>query len=105
MLMKEKFEIVDKYFMVMTINLILTETNIKLYCLEHELYISISRIKRSLFKKGCYLKLLLCPLSFEADVIKDEVAFFQAVKSRINKFSPFGGKSDFEIDSYQANSR
>jgi type I restriction enzyme R subunit len=36
--------------------------------------------------------------SFEADVIKDEVAFFQAVKSRINKFSPSGGKSDFEID-------
>ncbi|MBF6598501.1 MAG: type I restriction endonuclease subunit R [Fermentimonas sp.] len=33
-----------------------------------------------------------------AETIKDEVAFFQAVKSRINKFSGSGGKSDFEVE-------
>ena len=36
--------------------------------------------------------------SAEADVIKDEVAFFQAVKSRINKFSSNGVKSDYEVE-------
>ena len=36
--------------------------------------------------------------SFEADVIKDDVAFFQAVKARINKFNPSGVKSNYEID-------
>ena len=36
--------------------------------------------------------------STEADKIKDEVAFFQAVKSRINKFSSNGVKSDYEVE-------
>ena len=36
--------------------------------------------------------------SAEADSIKDEVAFFQAVKSRINKFSSNGVKSDYEVE-------
>ena len=34
----------------------------------------------------------------DADRIKDGVAFFQAVKSRINKFNSNGVKSDFEIE-------
>lgn len=36
--------------------------------------------------------------SAEADSIKDEVAFFQALKSRINKFSSNGVKSDYEVE-------
>ena len=36
--------------------------------------------------------------SFEAELIKDQVAFFQAIKSRINKFTPSGGKSDAEVE-------
>src|SRR5690554_2871162 len=36
--------------------------------------------------------------SSPAEAIKDEVAFFQAVKARINKFSGTGGKSDFEVE-------
>ncbi|MBP8084877.1 MAG: type I restriction endonuclease subunit R [Cloacibacterium sp.] len=36
--------------------------------------------------------------SAEADSIKDEVAFFQAIKSRINKFSSNGVKSDYEVE-------
>ena len=35
--------------------------------------------------------------SEEAEVIKDHVAFFQAIKSRIAKFTPSGGKSDAEL--------
>ena len=34
-----------------------------------------------------------------AERIKDEVAFFQAIKSRINKFTPVGGKTNFQVDS------
>ena len=37
--------------------------------------------------------------SFEAEKIRDEIAFFQAVKSRINKFTPSGFKSNIEVDS------
>jgi type I restriction enzyme R subunit len=36
--------------------------------------------------------------SFESEQIKDEVAFFQAIKSRINKFTPSGGKTDFQVN-------
>ena len=36
--------------------------------------------------------------SFEANTIKDEVAFFQAVKSRINKFNPSNRRSNYEVD-------
>ncbi len=34
----------------------------------------------------------------DAEAIKDEVAFFQAVKARINKFTGSGVKSDFEVE-------
>lgn len=37
--------------------------------------------------------------SFEAEKIRDKIAFFQAVKSRINKFTPSGFKSNIEVDS------
>lgn len=33
-----------------------------------------------------------------AERIKDHIAFFQAIKSRINKFSPTGGKTDAEVN-------
>jgi type I restriction enzyme R subunit len=36
--------------------------------------------------------------SLESEQLRDGVAFFQAVKSRINKFTPSGFKSDMEID-------
>lgn len=36
--------------------------------------------------------------SEEAESIRDQVAFFQAVKARINKFVPSGGKSDFQVE-------
>lgn len=33
-----------------------------------------------------------------ANQIKDHIAFFQAIKSRISKFSPWGGKTDAELN-------
>jgi len=36
--------------------------------------------------------------SYESDKLKDQVAFFQAIKSRINKFTPSGGKTDRQVD-------
>lgn len=36
--------------------------------------------------------------SLDAEAIKDEVAFFQAVKTRINKFTGSGVKSDYEVE-------
>ena len=36
--------------------------------------------------------------SEEAEKIKDDVAFFQAVKARLNKFTRVGGRSDFEVE-------
>jgi len=36
--------------------------------------------------------------SEEAERVRDHIAFFQAVKVRINKFTPSGGKSDIEVD-------
>ena len=36
--------------------------------------------------------------SFESEQIRDEVAFFQAIKARINKFTPIGGKSDRQVE-------
>jgi len=36
--------------------------------------------------------------SLESEVIKDHIAFFGAVKSRINKFTPSGGKTDHQVN-------
>jgi len=37
--------------------------------------------------------------SDESEIIKDQVALFQAIKSRINKFIPSGGKTDKQVES------
>ncbi len=37
--------------------------------------------------------------SYASETIKDDVAFFQAIKSRINKFTPTSGKTDAQVDS------
>jgi len=52
-----------------------------------------------MFKPEMLLKLIRFNTVFESEEIKDEVAFFQAIKSRINKFTPSGGKTDSQVDS------
>ncbi len=41
---------------------------------------------------------VMAVLSDESEVIKERIAFFQAIKARINKFTPSGGKTDFQVD-------
>ncbi|EKD24501.1 MAG: Type I restriction-modification system restriction subunit [uncultured bacterium (gcode 4)] len=36
--------------------------------------------------------------TYEAESIRDQIAFFQAVKARINKFTPWSGKTDKEVE-------
>jgi len=102
-LMKEKYEIVEQMFHGYDYkSYFKTETNIKLQILlGAQNFILASQDLKARFLKEIMLlskAFAMSTPSFEADIIKDEVAFFQAVKSRINKFSPSGGKSAFEID-------
>ncbi|MDA9330565.1 type I restriction endonuclease subunit R [Flavobacteriaceae bacterium] len=102
-LMKEKFEIVEQMFHRYDYkSYFKAETNIKLQILlgAQNFILASQELKDRFLKEIMLLSkaFAMSTPSFEADVIKDEVAFFQAVKSRINKFSPSGGKSDFEID-------
>ncbi|MDA8969989.1 type I restriction endonuclease subunit R [bacterium] len=102
-LMKEKFEIVEQMFHRYDYkSYFKAETNIKLQILlgAQNFILTSQELKDRFLKEIMLLSkaFAMSTPSFEADVIKDEVAFFQAVKSRINKFSPSGGKSDFEID-------
>ena len=102
-LMKEKFEIVEQMFHGYDYkSYFKAETNIKLQILlgAQNFILASQELKDRFLKEIMLLSkaFAMSTPSFEADVIKDEVAFFQAVKSRINKFSPSGGKSDFEID-------
>jgi len=102
-LMKEKFEIVEQMFHRYDYkSYFKAETNIKLQILlgAQNFILASQELKDRFLKEIMLLSkaFSMSTPSFEADVIKDEVAFFQAVKSRINKFSPSEGKSDFEID-------
>ena len=102
-LMKEKFEIVEQMFHDYDYRAYFkATTNTKLQILlGAQNFILESQDLKDRFLKQIMLlskAFAMSTPSFEADAIKDEVAFFQAVKSRINKFTPSGTKSDFEID-------
>ena len=103
-LMKEKFEIVEQMFYGYDFKAYFNaETNIKLQVLlgAQNFILASQDLKDRFLKEITALSKVFAMSipSFEADVIKNEVAFFQAVKSRINKFNPVGIKSDYEIDS------
>jgi type I restriction enzyme R subunit len=102
-LMKEKFEIVEQMFHNYDYKTFFkAETNIKLQILlgAQNFILSTEKLKDRFLKEITALSKLFAMSipSFEADVIKDDVAFFQAVKARINKFTPSGVKSDYEVD-------
>lgn len=103
--MKSKFEIVEQmfytfdyleYFKTEDINkklqILLSATN---FILKDE------KLKdRFLGELTALSKLYVMSVpSFESEQIRDFIAFFQAVKSRINKFTPSGFKSNIEVDS------
>jgi len=102
-LMKEKFEIVEQMFYNYDCKAYFkAETNKKLQILlgAQNFILGDEKLKDRFLKEVTSLSKLFAMSipSFEADVIKNEVAFFQAVKARINKFSSNGVKSDYEVD-------
>ena len=101
--MKEKFEIVGQmlngfdfkaYFRV--------DTAQKLQVLlgAQNCILSDEKLKERYLKEVTLLSKLFAMSipSPDAEAIKDEVAFFQAVKARINKFTGSGVKSDYEVE-------
>ena len=102
-LMKEKFEIVEQMFHSYDYKeYFKAPTNKKLQILlgAQNFILSGEKLKERFLKEVTSLSKLFAMSipSFDADVIKDDVAFFQAVKARINKFTPSGAKSDYEVD-------
>lgn len=102
-LMREKFEIVEQMFHGFDYKVYFrSETNVKLQTLlgAQNFILKTKDLKDRFLKEITALSKVFAMSipSFEADTIKDEVAFFQAVKSRINKFNPSGIKSSFEVD-------
>ena len=69
-----------------------SETNVKLQILlaAQNFILDTQELKERFLKEITALSKVFAMSipSFEANTIKDEVAFFQAVKSRINKFNP-----------------
>lgn len=101
--MKEKFEIVEQMFNGFNFKAYFkADTSQKLQVLLGAQNFILSNIKlKERFLKEVTLLSKFFAMSipaFEAEVIKDEVAFFQAVKARIIKFTGRGVKSDFEIE-------
>ena len=102
-LMKEKFEVVEQMFHGYDYKAYFeSDTNTKLQILlgAQNFILESKKLKDRFLKEIISLSkaFAMSIPSFEADLIKDEIAFFQAVKSRINKFNPSGIKSDFEVD-------
>ena len=101
--MLEKFEIVEQQFNGFDYKAYFTaETNKKLQVLlsaQNFILASENLKDRFLQEITALSKLFAMSVpSLQADRIKDEVAFFQAVKARINKFTPSGTKSDYEVE-------
>jgi len=101
--MLEKFEIVEQQFNGFDYKAYFTaETNKKLQVLlgaQNFILVSENLKDRFLREVTALSKLFAMSVpSIQADRIKDDVAFFQAVKARINKFTPSGTKSDYEVE-------
>lgn len=101
--MLEKFEVVDQQFHGYDYKAYFSaETNIKLQILlGAQNFILQSEDLKNRFLKETTLLSKLFAMSIpspQADNIKDDVAFFQAVKARINKFTGASSKSDYEVE-------
>ena len=102
-LMKEKFEIVEQMFHNFEYKeFFKVGTNQKLQILlgAQNFILANDKLKDRFLKEVTSLSKLFAMSipSFDADIIKDKVAFFQAVKARISKFSSSGVKSDYEVE-------
>jgi len=101
--MKEKFEIVEQMFNGFDYKAYFNvDTAGKLQVLlgAGNFILSDVKLKDRFLKEVTTLSKLFAMSipSPDAQALKDEVAFFQAVKARINKFSGNGIKSDYEVE-------
>lgn len=101
--MKEKLEIVEQMFNgydFMAYFNANTSQKLQILLGAQNFILSDEKLKERYLKEVTLLSKLFAMSipSPDAEVIKDVVAFFQAVKSRINKFSGNNVKSDFEVE-------
>ena len=101
--MKEKFEIIEQMFNGFDFKAYFkVDTAQKLQVLlgAQNFILADQKLKDRFLKEVTLLSKLFAMSipSPDAEEIKDEVAFFQAVKSRINKFTGIGVKSDYEVE-------
>jgi type I restriction enzyme, R subunit len=101
--MNEKFEIIEQMFNGFDFKAYFkVDTAQKLQVLlgAQNFILSDIKLKERYLKEVTLLSKLFAMSipSPDAEVIKDEVAFFQAVKARINKFTGSGVKSDYEVE-------
>ncbi len=101
--MKEKFEIVEQMFNGFDFKQYFkVDTAQKLQVLlGAQNFILADQKSKDRFLKEVTLLSKLFAMSIpspEAEVLKDGVAFFQAVKARLNKFTGSGVKSDYEVE-------
>ena len=101
--LKTKFEIVEQMFHGFDYQKYFTVENnekLKVLLLASNFILQEEKLKdRFIAEINALSKLFVMAVpSPETDDIRDEVAFFQAVKARINKFIPSGGKSDKQVD-------
>ncbi|MCH1538527.1 MAG: DUF3387 domain-containing protein [Flavobacteriaceae bacterium] len=102
-LMQEKFEVVEQMFHGFDYKAYFkAETNIKLQILlgAQNFILTTKDLKDRFLKEITALSKIFAMSipSSEANLIKNDVAFFQAIKSRIIKFNPSGVKSNYEVD-------
>ena len=101
--MQEKFEVVEQMFNgfgykdYFNVN---TAKKLQVLLGAQNFILANQKLKERFLKEVTLLSKLFAMSipSPAAEAIKDEVAFFQAVKARINKFSGSGGKSDYEVE-------
>ncbi len=101
--LKTKFEVVEQMFHGFDYKRYFkAETNDKLKILLEatNFIIGDEKLKsRFLAEINALSKLFVMAIpNYEAEIIRDEVAFFQAIKARINKFIPSGGKTDKQVE-------
>jgi len=101
--MKTKFEIVDQMFHGFEYKQYFTAENnekLKILLEATNFILQDEKLKNRFLTEITALSKLFAMAvpSFESEQIRDEVAFSQAIKARINKFTPSGGKSDKQVE-------
>ncbi len=78
-----------------------TEEKLKILLASQNFILNDEKLKQRFLSEVTALSKLyvMAVPSYESEKIKDQVAFFQAIKSRINKFTPGGGKTDKQVES------